>query len=287
MKTFLKIILLVLFIVVAVGAVLIFVKTQLAPPRNIPFHDQYSAPLNASVDSVGQKPFPLCKEAYAKAYHKVKFMNQEGLLSADQADELITKIDTAYGNRIAEYAYKIFNSSVWPEENLKTVLSAIAELRKDRLSNGDMAITHRLKDTFEQIDEIIDNYQTAWEFARSTGFRGLSDAQARLARISHYRELPYLSNNTALMTALKNMPQALSDSHYNSLVAMVNRLAGYRNMTLDSFTTLARQTLNSINEYAETGLYGKYGATKKNVQSLRTRAGDYYDAAIIYYRTKH
>ena len=281
MRTSAKIILLVLFVVIAVGAVLFFVKTQVAPPGDIVFKDQYSAPLNADVAKVGSKTFPDCKQEFTKAYHKVKFMNQEKILTNDQADGLVMKIDTVYGNRMVEYAYRMFNSSVWPNENINLITQTINGLRGDKLHSGQSAITADMDASFSGVENILSDYRTAMSFAKNTSFKSVSDASSKIKNIDTYRNKPYLSNNTALMNALNAMPGNIANSHYNYVAGQIKKLGGYYNMSSDYFyNSLVPQVNRLIEEYDNTGIYG---GAKKGAQSLYNMAQDYIDSAYDYY----
>lgn len=283
MKLSIKIILLVCFVVIAIGAVLIFVKTQLEPPRNLAFKDPYAKPLNEDVQKVGSQAFPQCKGDFAKAYHKIRFMNQEQLLNNEQADGLIVKIDTAYGNRIVDYAFRIFNSSNWPDENLNATTAAIASLRNDKLSNGQKAITQEMEGSFRKVDGVINDYRQAWAFARNTGFHSVADAQQRINSVGTYRNKPYISNNTALMAALNNVPANIANAHYNYVSGQVNRLRGYTGMSESSFDNLVDQVNRVIAEYKNTGIYGSnkksVGPLESTMSQLATKAYEHYAGA--------
>lgn len=280
MKNYIKVFILLLFIIVAVGAVLIFVKTQVAPPGDIVFKDQYSAPLNADVEKVGVKPFPQCKDGYVKAFHKVNFMNEEGILNDEQADELRVKVDTVYGNRVVAYAYRIFDSSAWPEADINLISSTINDLKNSRLKNGKIGITQEMGESFNKVESIIREYRSAWTFARNTGFRSVADASSRIHSIGNYRNRPYIRNNTALMSALNNLPSAIATSHYNYVAAQVNKLGGYRSMSRSQFNSLVNDVVRVIEEYKNTGIYG---GAKKSVSPLESRAESLVDEANEYY----
>ena len=280
MKLSVKIIMLVLFVVIAIGGILIFIKTQLAPPGNIDFKDPYSNILNDDVTKVGQHDFPQCQGDFAKAYHKIGFMNQEKLLDNEQADEMIMKIDTAYGNRIVKYAFRIFNSSSWSEENLKTATNAISRLRSDKLHSGQRAITNEMESSFRDVDRVISDYRAAVNFSKNTSFHSVEDASSRINNISTYREKPYLSNNSSLMAALNQMPEKIASSHYNYVSGQVSRLGGYRGMSEDSYDNLVDYVNGVIREYKNTDIYH---GNKKSVAPLESRAESLVSAAYDYF----
>lgn len=282
MKISIKIFLLLLFIVAAVGGVLIFIKTQVAPPGNVTFHDQYSAPLAATVSTVGDKPFPDNSDNFRQAYHKIMFMYGEGIIADPQADSLIMKIDTVYGNSLVDYAYRLFNSPEWPEERLQLISNTIEDLRMDHLSHGEPAISASLENNFYNVDVVIANYRAAWEFTGDTVFRNLSDATQRINTIENYRLRPYLSNNNDLMAALDAMPRAINRSHYNYLESEINKLGTYRNYSENDYNRIVQpQVERATNEYISTTIYGNnkipMDPLRAKAERLILEASEYYD----------
>ena len=281
MKTPSKIILLVLFVIIAVGAVLVFVKTQVAPPGDIEFKDQYSAPLNADVDKIGAKSFPENYAEFAKLNHKVNFMTQEKILTNDQADGLKMKMDTVYGNRMVQYAYRMFNSSVWPDDNIKRISKTISDLRGNKLHNGQSAITTDMDASFRNVENVLNDYRNALSIANNTSFKSVSDASSKISRANDYKNKQYLSNNSSLMSKLNAVPGKLAAAHYNYVAGQVKKLAGYYNMSESYFyNTLAPQVDRAIDEYKNTGIYG---GAKKSAQSLVDQAQNYLSSAYNYY----
>lgn len=280
MRTPSKIILLILFVVIAIGAVLIFVKTQVAPPGEISFDNQYAGPLSADIAKVGTNGFPGCKDDFNKAYHKVSFMNKEGMLTNPQADEMIMRLDTVYGNRMVAYAYQIFNSNNWPDENIKLLSSGISGLRADKLSNGQPAVSSDLDAAFRQVEEVLGNYNAAWAIARNTGFKSVADAQSKINSANTYKSKPYISNNTALVSALNGVPAALANSHYNYVAGLVGRLNNYYGTSYASYENLVSQVYRALEEYDNTGIYGGH---KKGSQGLYSQAATYQNYADNYF----
>lgn len=281
MKTSIKILILIFFVVVAAAGVLIFVKTQLAPPATVEYKEPYSAPLKENVRNVANKAFPQCKDEFTKVYHKVNFMNQEQLLSNEEANKQFVTLDTVYGNRVVRYAYGIFNSSTWPEDKLSLVSNTMSSLRNDRLIGGAKALTSEMEGSFNQIDRILSDYRSALSFSHNTGFSSVADAQSKIRSIESYKNKPYLRNNRSLMAALDAMPAAIANSHYNHVSAQINRLANYRGMSEDAYyDNLVPSVTRVLNEYKATNIYG---AHKKSAAPLESHAQSLLDGAGAYF----
>lgn len=282
MKLSIKIFLLLLFVVAAVGAVLIFVKTQVAPPGNVRYHDQYSGPLNETLASVGEKEFPDNTDNFRKAYHKISFMNVEELLTDEQTDNLITRVDTIYGGSMVSYAYNIFNSPIWEEEKLGLVANTMDYLRADLLSDGGHAVTDAMDRKFSEVENIVSSYREALAFSRDKAYRGVNDASQRINKIDDYRNKPYLSNNVALMEALDKLPDAINASHYAYLESQINRLGGYKNYNQDTYNnSVQTSVLQAITDYDNASFYG---SGKRSMSNLYQRAVDLIAEAQTYYQ---
>ena len=282
MKITVKIFLLLLFAVVAVGAVLVFIKTQVAPPGNVKFHDQYGSPLSATVATVDDKDFPENTSNFRKAHHKVSFMNREGIITDNQSDSLITRIDTVYGSSLLDYAYLMFNSSIWPDEKIDLVSNTIAELRADKLTHGEPAITASIDNEFAGVDRIIADYRAAWEFTGDTAFTNVADASQKINNIETIRRQPFLANNSDLMAALGRMPGAINKAHYVYLEKEIDKLGTYRNYSQEDFNRIIQPQVNAaLNEYDAVNIYGPgkipLGPLEGKIRSYLLDAYEYYD----------
>lgn len=275
MKLPLKIFLLLLFTVAAVGGVLLFIKTRLSPPADIEFHDPYAKPLTKDVARVNSSLYPLNRDAYVKAYHKVKFMNGEGLLADGEADGLVRDINDDYAQSIVEYAYGVFNGSEWPDSTLTAIRKAFGPLRDDYLSDGSPALSGSKSNAMSDIDKIIDSYYEALKFAADTKYRK-KDAQQRIARIGSYREKPFLSNNAGLMKRLDKMPEEIAKSHHGYVSGQIDRLAAYKRLkNRDDFNKMVFEINDVMDDYRR----ASYPGVPKSTESLERKLQEYLTAA--------
>ena len=280
MKIPAKILLLILAVVVAVGAVLIFVKTQLAPPVEIANKDPYGRVLDAELKLVESKSFPESRRYYEKAADKLKVMNREGLISNEKTDETIVKLDKIYAKEVINYAYRLFSYPTWPENKLKEISDAVYILNTNVVRTGKRTVTPDIEKDFLTIDNVMTDYHRALDMTNDWEFRGLPDAELRLKNLEKYAERPYLSNNATLRNAINKFTVNLSSSHYNYLMQEVERLGDYRNMSQGSFNALIGQISRMLNDYRDTGIYGSY---KTNVDSLFARANELVGHGNYYY----
>lgn len=282
MKTSVKILLLVLFSIGAIAGVLVFAKTQVAPPSNLELVDQYSINLEsacASFDTI--KDFNDSHVEYIRLDDKLTRFLTENAIDAKKSDEYRKKIDGTYGKSLKSYGFGLFQKSVWPEEKLNELLSMLTSLKGDKLTTGEDAVSDDFIASSDKINGIIADYSAALRLSRSTSFNGVNDASSKIQKAKSYRSAEYLKNNAALINALDALPGRIAQSHYGYVSGLVNALGSYHNVSKDYYmNTLIPRADNAINEYKNTKIYG---GNKQSVSDLENRAVNLVTAAMNYY----
>lgn len=282
MKTSVKILLLVIFSIGAIAGVLVFAKTQVAPPSNLEIVDQYTINLKkscASFDTI--KDFSQIRKEYIILDDKLNRYLSENVIEASTSDEFRKNIDLTYGKGLTAYSFNLFQKSVWPEETLKEMLSMITSLRSDKLSTGENAVTDEFVASANKINRIVDDYHTALRLSKSATYNGINDASSKISKARNYRSADYLKNNASLVNALDALPSRLAQSHYYYVSSLVDALGGYYNVSKDYYmSTLIPRADIAINEYKNTKIYG---GNKPNVSDLEGRAVNLVTSAMNYY----
>lgn len=282
MKTSIKILLLVLFSIAAVAGVLVFIKTRVAPPSNISMENQYAIALKTSCDSFDSAgEFTQRRAEYIRLDDKLKRFLAENAIEPEMSDEYRKKIDETYGKSITDYGFGILKNSVWPEDKLNELLATLKALKADKLTTGESAVSEDFKASANKLTGILSDYHAALQLSRSTGFRGVSDASAKIAKARSYSSAPYLSNNTALTSALNALPGRIAQSHHSHVSGLVSSLKGYAGVSSDYYmNTLIPRADNAINEYKNTKIYG---SSKPGIGDVESRAINYVNEAMDYY----
>lgn len=115
----------VIFSIGAIAGVLVFTKTQVAPPSNIEIVDQYTINLKkscASFDTI--KDFSQIRKEYIVLDDKLNRYLSENVIEVSTSDEFRKNIDLTYGKGLTAYGFNLFQKSVWPEENLREMLNS-------------------------------------------------------------------------------------------------------------------------------------------------------------------
>lgn len=282
MKTSVKILLLILCSIGAVGGVLIYLKTRVAPPSNMELSDQYAANLKSSFaafDAIDD--FEDSRAEYIRMDDMLIRYLSENDIDAKLSDEYRTKIDETYGRNLISYGFGFFQNSVWPDNQLREMLSMIESLKSDVLSTGEYAVNDDFIASADQINDIVDDYWTALRLSKSTSFKNVDDALSKIERARDYMDVDFLKNNAALVSALEQLPERIAKSHLRYIENEVNRLNNYENMTQNDFHELLNNVNSLIDEYNNTYIYGD---KKPSIDSLNAKTASILSEASAYYK---
>lgn len=282
MKTSIKILLLMISVFLVTAAVLVFEKTRVSPPGGVKIENQFDRNLEQCVDAYkNDGNFKAMRQSYIDNDDKIRLYYSENFIDAKAADDYRKKIDEKYGDSLIEFGYDTFNKPVWPDETLSTLVANLDQLSGDQLTDGTSAVSQDFKKEANKIKEILGDYQKAWALARSGGFSSVDDAARRISDANMYASMNYLQNNSALVSALRELPARLAAAHYNHVSAAISSLGNFRNMSYDHYMdVLIPKVQDVLDGYKNTNIYGSH---KQSTAALESRAGDLIDAAVAYY----
>lgn len=282
MRTSIKVLLLILFSIGAMAGVLVFAKTQVAPPSNLELVNQYSLNLESETKALDNiKDFSESRGAYVRMDDRLQRFLNENAIDAKIADEFRKKIDERYGKVLKSYSFDLLQKSVWPDEKLNEMLTMLSTLRADKLSTGENAVTEDFIASADKINNIVVEYRAALRFSKNVSFNGVNDASSRIQKAKRYKTAEYLKNNAALVSALDILPGRIAQSHYGYVNNLVNALGNYSGVAKDYYmNTLIPLADNAITEYKNTKIYG---VNKPSVSDLENRAVRLVTSAMNYY----
>ncbi len=283
MKTSIKIFILLLAITCAIGGVMIYAKTKVAPPVSIKQFDQYSQDIYSMSADLSKAGRPSREDAiYFDAINRIWIFSSEGKLSNVETDMLTGEIVNRYAPLFLSRCFDSFRRSNWKDSEHNYILSQIRNLQNIKQSDNSSALSGKYVDSLNEVSQIISDYRDARKVSQSTSFTGISNAQVTISKARSYAKHPYLSNCKTLLDDLNKVPSKIAQSHYNYISAQVEKLANYSSYTQHYYDdTLVPQVDAALTEYDNkaAALYG----SKKNIDDLWTRARNYFERAIIYY----
>lgn len=281
MKTFYKILLLILFSVGAVAGVLVFTKTQVAPPMNIDPVDQYADDLKSDCSAYeGSNDYQESHDEYVRLDDKLKRFSLEDVITSETSDKYRRQIDETYGKDLCRYGLRFFQRNEWPDKDIKELTERIDALRADKLSSGESAVTGKFIAESDNINNIVAKYKEARHLARNTSFRGVDNSRAKINQADEYASDEYLRNNLSLVTELNSLRGKLARAHYNYVVYQVNNLSGKHYLSEDEFSSLLQNANVAIEEYKNAYIYG---SEKPSLGDLERRKTELVTAYYSYY----
>jgi hypothetical protein len=279
-----KILLLVVAVIIAIGGVLLFMKTIVSPPQDMKFNNQYEIALNQKIESFRKVNPDSLESEFATLTDLAHRFKAESNIDEKLFDKAYTEIIGIYSPKFAQYCIGQFQKSTWNDGEHKWMEDRIAQIRKLTVDGG----SRRIMDNYTELDgkftiilNTISKYREAKALSNRTGYSGLGEARSRISKANQYKQDDYLKKNAALMKALNSLPRRLEASHYAYLRAKVNTLANYYSYSADSYDTMSDNVHAAIKEY-EQNAQSVYGEAR-DLSDLRSDAGRYYTAAREYF----
>lgn len=280
-----KILLLVVAVIIAIGGVLLFMKTIVSPPKDLEFKNQYEIALNQKIDSFKKVGSDNLEREFATLTDLAHRFKAESNIDEKLFDKEYTEIIGVYSPKFAQYCFGQFQKSVWDDTEHKWMEERIAQLRKLTVEDGARKIMDNYAESdgrFSIILKTIGKYREAKALSNRTVYSGLGEARSRISKANQYKQDDYLKNNAALMKALNSLPSRLEASHYATLRAKVNTLANYYSYSADSYDALSDNVVAALKEYKQNA-QSVYGESRR-LSDLEADASRYYNAAVEYYK---
>lgn len=283
MKTTIKIGILLVALILAVGGIMIYAKTKVNPPMTPKQIDVYRSDLaqcKTSLKKVSDKES--VDSAFLTTIDRIKIYGQENKIRNAEADKELDDAVDIYMPMYLRRCFEKFEQPVWHDSDHTRMLLEIADLKRIKHSDNTDVIKNSTYDSLNVIVQIISKYKQARRISRSTNFTGISNAQSVISRARQFANDKYLSNCTDLKNALNSVQSKIAQSHYRYISAQVEKLSQYRDYTQSYYdNTLVPQVDAAVTEYDNkaAALYGK----KQSVEPLWVRARGFYNQASSYY----
>lgn len=279
-----KIIILVTAIIVAVGAVLFFIKTVVDPPVSIEQRNLHAEAIDKAVSKFNSsnKSKALDDSLYVAVINKITLFHAEGFISDAQKDVATNNLVHAYLPLFKSDCYNKFNAQKWNEQDHTKMTSRIKELRGLRVNYGNSrAVSGSYETDLKNIEAIIQNYKDAKKAAQKSSYTTIKAAKDDINNANRFMSMPYISNCADLVKKLGNVKINISNSHYQYLTNQVYNLSNYRLHTKDSYAKLVSEVLSKLDSYVS--MKNVYGTGYKDISTLKRKVGEYELAANDYF----
>ena len=195
MKTTLKIGILLVALILAVGGIMVYAKTKVNPPMTPKQIDVYSSDLaqcKTSLKNASDKES--VDSAFLTTIDRIKIYSQEDKIRDAEADKELDNVISIYMPMYLRRCFEKFEQSVWYDSDHARMLKEIADLRKIKHSDNTDVINNSTMDSLNVIVQTIDRYKQARRIGRSTSFTSVSNAQSVISQARQFANDKYLSN---------------------------------------------------------------------------------------------
>lgn len=274
-----KIILLVVAIILAVGGVMAYYKTIVSPPGKLEFGNQYLNAAKKDISKVKSANTDLALDTnFVGVTHELDFLLSNSFLSDQERDELMELFASQYVPTYVSFCNSKFSKSVWNESELQKINARIFELKALQTTNKKIIIQGDANTSLNEVQNVIVNYYDAKKVASVSGYNGLEFAEQRIATAKRYASMSPINNCTVLVSRLNSVSSRLEQAHYAYLVDQVESLRFYYNYSQSEYETLSSLVQNELDKYDENArsIYGKDSRSTSNLWSL---ASNYYSNA--------
>lgn len=279
---YIKVVILVVAIIIAIVVGLHFFK-KLKDPPTTEYVSPFPNAVQTNIDNLEINKDISLEQLYSQILDQMSFYKHEKLIKPEQSDTLLIHFVNTYSNIFLNNCYTKFNASKWYVDDQMAMRNRINDLNAFRLSNGRFVVDRQgsLEARYSSVIVTINHYNAAVQLARQTSYTSLNNAKNKIRGARAFKREAYLSNCSALVSSLSALPQNLNNSHYRYLQNRVEVLGQYRQYDEDSYINLITSVENEIRSY-KANAKGTYG-TVKDVSSLFEQSDAYQMEARDYY----
>lgn len=285
MKTPIKIILLVVAMLLAIGGVMAYYETIVSPPRKFDFKNQYYNSDKKDISKVKSSNTDLALDSiYVAIMHELDFQVANSLLTDQECNELLELFATQYVPLFIDRCNKAFESSVWdtPQWSHGFMLSRAAEIKNFRSSNGNYIIERNSKHIKElnKIENIISKYNSAWNFVNNASkCSSVAEIKSLKTSADKFRTQP-LSKCTKLMQSLNSVESTAKANLASNIASFCNNIANRWRAygSYPKWLSAYDGACSRINEYTKAfGASGILSQSKSKLEIAKQSALEYYD----------
>ena len=280
MNKSIKIILLVVAILLAVGGVMAYYKTIVSPPGKLEFKNQYVNSDKKDISQVKSANTVLALDSfYVAITHELDLQLANTFLTNQERNELLELFATQYVPVYVSACNSKFSKSVWNEGELQKINTRISELQGLVTTENKIVIQGEANSSLNEVHNVIVAYYKAKKVASASGYNGIQAAKQIIDTAKKYASMSPINNCTELVSRLNSVSNRLEQAHYSYLAGQVEKLRPYYNYSQTEYDKIAISISEKFDEY-KNNAKSTYGRVS-DISSLESRAGSYYSNATF------
>ena len=228
MNKSIKIILLVVAILLAVGGIMAYYKTIVSPPGKLKFKNQYVNSDKKDISQVKSANTDLALDSfYVAITHELDLQLANSFLTNQERNELLELFATQY---VPTYVN---------EGELQKINTRISELQGLVTTENKIVIQGDANYSLNEVHNVIVVYYEAKRAASASGYNGIQAAKKKIATAKKYASMSPINNCTELVSRLNSVSTRLEQAHYSYLAGQVERLRPYYNSSKTEYDKIA------------------------------------------------
>ena len=246
-----KILVLIFAALLAVGAVLYFVKTMLDPPARVPADSGYVELIDEAVAEYADSRQGAYETSYRPVLDRIERFHNEGKITGTEYDRARTDAAAIYAPRLAQDCYRRLMMD-WNDDDMNEMENRIYRLLNQRLYSSGAPVIDNDAESARSINEIADVLKLSREarnMCSSPTFISLTSSRSKMIKVRSYLTNQYLKHNSSLIRTINDYGGMLGQQHYSELSNQVDALAAYTTMSYDEFNSQYNEALAAISEY--------------------------------------
>ena len=253
MKTFNKIALLIVSIVIAVGGVLIFAKTRVEPPKALKPVDQYAMDLQKEVDKLStfRNDIRKADSLFLLTKKKIAIYASENKIDGQERDTYDKQMLVSFVPILVQYAHDTFGKVFGIK--VISIISRYVSLIIKSLPTAFANIPNQHKADINELGNVLSRYRDARRVSMHQSYHGIAAARRSISLAREYANDHWLRHCADLINALrKQVRPSIGKSHYYYVQSQVNKLANYRSYSWSYYDgTLVDQVASQITKLWE------------------------------------
>lgn len=280
MNKSIKIILLVVAILLAIGGVMAYYKTIVSPPGKLVFKNQHVNSDKKDISLVKFAKTDLALDSfYIAITHELDLQLANSFLTNQERNELLELFATQYIPTYVSSCNSKFSKSIWNEGELQKINTRISELKGLTTTENKVVVQGEANASLNEVHNVIVAYYEAKRAASAGGYNGIQAAKQKIATAKRYASMSPINNCIDLVSRLNSVSVRLEQAHYSYLAGQVERLRPYYNYSQTEYDNLALSVAEKLDEYKRNAK-STYGRVS-DISSLESRAGSYYSNATF------
>lgn len=282
-----KVIIIALALVLAVGAVLYFLRTIVRPPENIRVENVHSSDIIQLSDSYHPDTMILldAEKMFDMIVDRADLYKNDELIDQGTYDKAISTAAIELSSAFVHWSKSKFQQSVWQKSEHLEMKRIISKLRNITVEDGSKkALDENSLSSLTDIEDIIAKYNLAWSLARNTTFKDYDDASLKCKKAKGFASNPYLKNCKMLANALNDLDKNLENSCYRQLYQETEKLQYFHNFeNRKAYEAESKRLYNMIRAFKETNAFGisteSHAKTLAGIQDKYDRMAEDYEWA--------